>query len=159
MSHLIESNRPNNFPISVSQIAEGMNNASSALAAAGNTFEQSVALLTSTNTTLQDAAKASTALRTIAARIRRTDVELEELGETMEQSKYDKLIKSLTDLDIALVDINNEYRSTYDIMKDIADKWDGMTSMEQAALAETIAGKIECRIIQKCVHKNIFNCR
>ena len=58
----------------------------------------------------------------------------------MESSKYDKLVKSLTDLDIALVDINNEYRSTYDIMKDIADKWDGMTSMEQAALAETIAG-------------------
>lgn len=42
----------NNFPISVSQIAEGMNNASSALAAAGNTFEQSVALLTAANTTV-----------------------------------------------------------------------------------------------------------
>lgn len=42
----------NNFPISVAQIAEGMNNASSALAAAGNTFEQSVALLTAANTTI-----------------------------------------------------------------------------------------------------------
>lgn len=42
----------NNFPISVSQIAEGLNNASSALAAAGNTFEQSVALLTAANTTV-----------------------------------------------------------------------------------------------------------
>ena len=42
----------NNFPISVSQIAEGMTNASSALAAAGNTFEQSVALLTAANTTV-----------------------------------------------------------------------------------------------------------
>lgn len=42
----------NNFPISVSQIAEGLNNASSALAGAGNTFEQSVALLTAANTTV-----------------------------------------------------------------------------------------------------------
>lgn len=42
----------NNFPISVSQIAEGMTNASSALSAAGNTFEQSVALLTAANTTV-----------------------------------------------------------------------------------------------------------
>lgn len=130
----------NNFPISVSQIAEGMTNASSALAAAGNTFDQSVALLTAANTTLQDAAKSSTALRTITARLRRTDSELDELGESMESSKYDKLIKSLTDLDIALVDANNEYRSTYDIMADIAGKWDSLTSMEQAALAETIAG-------------------
>ncbi|MBQ2348237.1 MAG: phage tail tape measure protein, partial [Clostridia bacterium] len=42
----------NNFPISVSQIAEGMTNASSALAAAGNSFDQSVALLTAANTTI-----------------------------------------------------------------------------------------------------------
>lgn len=42
----------NNFPISVSQIAEGLNNASSALAGAGNTFEQSVAMLTAANTTV-----------------------------------------------------------------------------------------------------------
>lgn len=130
----------NGFPISVSQIAEGMNNASSALAAAGNTFEQSVALLTAANTTVQDAAKASTGLRTIAARIRRTDTELDELGESMTSAKYDELVKSLTQLDIALVDTNNEYRSTYDIMADIASKWDSMTSMEQSALAEAVAG-------------------
>lgn len=42
----------NNFPISVSQIAEGMNNASSALAASGNSLEQSIALLTAANTTV-----------------------------------------------------------------------------------------------------------
>ena len=47
-----ESNRMNNFPISVSEIAEGMKNASSALAAAGNSFDQSVALLTAANTTI-----------------------------------------------------------------------------------------------------------
>lgn len=130
----------NGFPISVSQIAEGMNNASSALAAAGNNFEQSVALLTAANTVVQDAAKASTGLRTIAARIRRTDTELDELGESMTSAKYDELVKSLTKLDIALVDTNNEYRSTYDIMADIASKWNSMTSMEQSALAEAVAG-------------------
>jgi len=51
MDKLVETG--NNFPISVSQIAEGMTNASSALAAAGNTFDQSVALLTAANTTLK----------------------------------------------------------------------------------------------------------
>lgn len=130
----------NGFPISVSQIAEGMNNASSALAAAGNTFEQSVALLTAANTTIQDAAKSSTALRTIAARLRKTDTELDELGESMTSSKYDDLVKSLAKLDVALVDSNNEYRATYDIMADIASKWESLTTMEQAALADAIAG-------------------
>lgn len=42
----------NNFPISVSQLAEGMNNASSALAAAGNNFDESLALLMAANTTI-----------------------------------------------------------------------------------------------------------
>ena len=70
----------NNYPISVSDIAEGMTNASSALAAAGNSYEESIALLTAANTTIQDASKSSTGLRTIAARIRDTDAELSELG-------------------------------------------------------------------------------
>lgn len=130
----------NNFPISVSQIAEGMTNASSALSAAGNTFDQSVALLVSANTTLQNAAKASTGLRTIAARLRNTTAELDELGEAMEKSKYDELVQALTDRNVSLIDINGQYRSTYDILKDIAAQWDKMNSMEQAALATAVAG-------------------
>lgn len=51
MDKLIEVG--NGFPISVEQIAEGMTNASSSLAAAGNTFEESVALLTAANTTIE----------------------------------------------------------------------------------------------------------
>ena len=42
----------NNFPISVSQIAEGVTNAGSMLATAGNSLEQTMALLTSANTTV-----------------------------------------------------------------------------------------------------------
>lgn len=130
----------NNFPISVSQIAEGMTNASSALSAAGNTFEQSVALLTAANTTIQNAAKSSTGLRTIAARIRNTKTELDELGEEMSEASYEKLVQQLTDFNVALTTANGEYRSTYDIMSDIAKQWDNMTSMEQAALATAMSG-------------------
>jgi len=43
----------NNFPISVSQVAEGMNNAGSMLHVAGNTLEQSIALLTASNVTVK----------------------------------------------------------------------------------------------------------
>ena len=130
----------NNFPISVAQIAEGMNNASSALAAAGNTFEQSVALLTAANTTIQNAAKSSTGLRTIAARIRNTKTELDDLGEEMSEASYGELVQQLTDFNVALTTANGEYRSTYDIMYDIAQQWSKMTSMEQAALATAMSG-------------------
>ena len=130
----------NNFPISVSQIAEGMNNASSALAAAGNTFDQSVALLTAANTTIQNAAKSSTGLRTIAARLRSTKTELDELGETMTDAEYGNLVAALTKYNVALTDATGEFRSTYDIVADIAAIWDDLSTMEQAALANAIAG-------------------
>ena len=130
----------NNFPISVDQIADGMTNASSTLSAAGNSFEQSVALLTAANTTIQNSSKASTGLRTIAARIRNTKTDLEDLGEAMTDSDYDKLVKSLTGMNVSLKDSNGEFRSTYDIIKDIAAQWDKMSSMEQAGIAETLSG-------------------
>ena len=131
----------NNFPISVSQIAEGMNNASSTLAAAGNSFEQSVALLTAANTTIQNASRSSTGLRTITARLRNTQADLEELGETdFTTSKYNELVQALTAYKVSLTDINGEYRSTYDIMYDLASVWGTLTSQERAALATSIAG-------------------
>lgn len=130
----------NGFPISVSEIASGMMNASSAMAAAGNSFDKSVALLAAANTTLQDANKSSTGLRTITARIRKTDSELNDLGEAMTESAYEDLVGALTKYNVSLRDANGEYRDTYDIMKDIAAVWNEMTSSEQAALAELAAG-------------------
>lgn len=72
--------------------------------------------------------------------MRNTTVDLEELGEDMTTSKYEELISALTDTGVALRDVNGEYRSTYDIMSDLAKKWDSLTSMQKAALATNIAG-------------------
>ena len=130
----------NNFPISVAEIATGMNNAGSMLASAGNSLEQTIALLTAANVTTQDISKSSTGLRTIAARIRKTTTELDELGETMSEAKYEELVNALTGYGVKLTE-NGQYRSTYDILKDIAAVWDDISSMDQAALAETLAGK------------------
>ena len=146
----------NGFPISVSEIATGMMNASSALAAAGNSFDKSVALLAAANTTLQDASKASTGLRTITARIRKTDSELNDLGEAMTESVYENLIAALSKYNVSLRDAKGEYRDTYDIMKDIAGVWDKMSSAEQAALAELAAGNRQQTVFYSII-KNFDN--
>ena len=149
----------NGAPISVSELAEGLNNASSALSAAGNSFDESVALLTSANTTIQDAAKSSTGLRTIAARIRNTKTELDALGETVTDAEYNNIVETLTNITLAdgskvkvsLKDANGELRSTYDIIKDIASVWKYMGANEQAALAETLAGTRQQNIFYSLV--------
>lgn len=130
----------NNAPISVSELAEGLNNAGSSLAAAGNSFEQSVALLTAANTTVQNISKSSTGLRTLSARLRNTKTELDDLGETMTDAEYGDLVNALTGHGVSLTDANGNFRDTYSIMKDIAAVWDDMSSMDQAALAKTLAG-------------------
>lgn len=149
----------NGAPISVSELAEGLNNASSALSAAGNSFDESVALLTSANTTIQDAAKSSTGLRTIAARIRNTKTELDALGETVTDAEYNNIVETLTNITLAdgskvkvsLKDANGELRSTYDIIKDIASVWKYMGANEQAALADTLAGTRQQNIFYSLV--------
>lgn len=130
----------NNFPISVSQIAEGINNAASALSASGNSFEESIALLTAATTVSQNASKASTGLRTISARIRNVKSELDDLGEAMTDAKYEEIVQALTDYNVRLTEANGEFRSTYDILSDIASQWNNMTNMEQSALATELAG-------------------
>ena len=136
-----KSNRLNNFPISVSQIAEGMNNAGAALSSAGNNFDQSIALLTAANATIQNVSKSSTGLRTIAARIGKVDTELEELGETMTEAHYNELVQALTGKGVSLTDpVTGQLRSTYDVLRDIAAVWDTMGLNEQSALAEALAG-------------------
>lgn len=130
----------NNAPISVSELAEGLNNAGSSLAAADNSFEQSVALLTAANTTVQNISKSSTGLRTLTARLRNTKTELDELGEAMTDAEYENIVNALTGHGVSLKDANGDLRKTYDIIKDIAAVWDDMSSMDQAALAKTLAG-------------------
>lgn len=68
----------------------------------------------------------------------------------MTKAEYDKLVQSLSNHNVKLTDANNEFRSTYDIVADIAKEWDNMSSMEQAALAETLSGKYTCQYVQKC---------
>ena len=85
------------------------------------------------------------ALRTISLRLRGTSVEiLEQMGEETEgviesTSKLQEKIKSLSGVDI--LSTSGDYRNPYEILKDIAEVYDDMEGMDQAALIELIAGK------------------
>lgn len=71
---------------------------------------------------------------------------LEELNEPvddlMEVSKVQTQILNLTHNQVDIFDKETEtFRSTYDIMKDIADVWDSLNSTSQASLTEILFGK------------------
>lgn len=77
-------------------------------------------------------------------RIRGATTELEEAGletDGMAEStaKLREEIKALSGVDI-MID-NNTFKSTYQILEELAAKWQDLTDIQQASVTELIAGK------------------
>lgn len=87
-------------------------------------------------------------------RIRSSTAELEEMGEEVDDlvksaSAYRAEIQALSGVDI-MADANT-YKSTYDILKEIADVWDRMSDIQQASLLEDLAGKRNANTIKSII--------
>ena len=140
----------NNFAISSGGIGDALQRSASSLAAANNSLDKSNALITAANTVVQDPDSVGTAFKTISMRIRGAKTELEEAGletEGMAESTAElrKEILALSGVDIMLND--NTFKSTYDIMDELAEKWHELTDIQQASITELIAGKRQGNIV------------
>lgn len=140
----------NNFAISSGGIGEALTRSASSLAAANNTLDESIALITASNSVVQDPTVVGTALKTISMRIRGAKTEMEDAGletEGMAEStaKLREEIMALSDVDIMLD--KNTFKSTYQIMEELAAKWEDLTDIQQASITELIAGKRQGNIV------------
>ena len=135
----------NNYAISTADLATSLTKSSGSLVAANGTLEEAVALTATANTIIQDADVVGTALKTVAMRLRGTDTKtmedegLDVDGVVESKSKLQGKIKSLSGVDI-LTD-TGAYKSTYQILSEIADVWEDISDIDQAALLEILAGK------------------
>ena len=135
----------NKFSVTSAGLGEGLARSASALQMAGNTFEQSAAMVGAITEVTQDPEKAGNSLKVLSLRLRGMKGELEELGEESEGveniSKMQGQILKLTNGKVNIFDGAGEFKSTYEIMRDIASVYDELSSTKQADLLETIAGK------------------
>lgn len=135
----------NNYAISTADLATSLTKSSGSLVAANGTLEEAVALTATANTIIQDADVVGTALKTVAMRLRGTSTEemeeegLDTDGVVTSKSKLQSKIKGLSGVDI-LTD-TGAYKSTYQILSEIANVWGDINDMDQAALLELLAGK------------------
>ena len=58
----------------------------------------------------------------------------------MTEGTYEELVAALSRYNVQLRDSAGEFRSTYDIIADIAKVWNELNSMEQAGLATAVSG-------------------
>lgn len=142
----------NRFAVDARDLGAGVKDAGAAFAVAGNDFNQTVALLTATDEVMQNMSKSSTALRTVAARLRNTAETLSTMGEETDFAaesitKLQYQMRQLTGVDIMLD--ADTFRSTYDILKDISLVWDEITDVQQADVLRLIGGKL-APYVHKC---------
>lgn len=146
--HIVDSLNQlgNTFATDAKSLGEGLTKSSSALNAANNSFEQSIALLTGGTEITQNASEMGNALKTISMRIRGMKGELEELGEEYENvesiSKIQTQILNLTGGHTNIFDDNGNFKSTYDILKSISEVYDNLTDPDRAELTEILFGKM-----------------
>lgn len=140
----------NNYAISSGGIGEALERSASSMAAANNTLDETIALITAANTVVQDPDSIGTAFKTISMRIRGAKTEMEEAGlETdgmaKSVSELRDEIKALSGVDIMVDD--DTFKSTYDILDELSQKWEDLTDIQQASITELIAGKRQGNIV------------
>ena len=142
----------NNFAISSAEIGSAMERSAAALKAGGNTLNESLGLITAGNVIQQQADTTANALKILSLRIRGSKAELEEMGETTDglvssSSKLREEVLALSGVDI--MENEDTYKSTAQIIKDLGAVYDSLSDVSQAALLEKIAGIVFARKMWK----------
>ncbi len=119
------------------EISEGLQQFAAVADAVGLSYEYAAsALATITATTRESANTVGTALRTLFARLQGL-----QLGETLEDGvDLNKYSKALEKVGVQVLDVNGDLRDMDDILADLGSVWETLSSAQQVALAQTVAG-------------------
>lgn len=136
----------NNFAISSEGIGEAMQRSAAALATSGNSIDESIGLITGMNAVVQNPEVVGTALKTMTMYLRAAKAEAQSAGEETEGmansvSQLRQDILTLTKNKVDIIPDGKNFKSTYEIVKEIAAIWKDMSEVDQAALLKLIAGK------------------
>ncbi|BCZ47589.1 hypothetical protein psyc5s11_36560 [Clostridium gelidum] len=124
----------NRFAITTKDLTEGLRIGGASLALANNDLAQSTALITTGTEVLRDSNMVANGLKTISMRIRGVK---DDEGELVPKMRED--LQSIANVDIK--NVNGGFKSTYEIIKSLGEKWSTFSDIQKANLSEEIAGK------------------
>lgn len=126
----------NEHAVSTNDLQTALTKSAAAMATAGNTFEETIALVEAGTAVMQgQAGTVGNGLRTIAINIANL------------ATSQDELIAANGKIQVALKGSNGELRSTYEILADVAQHWDELTTAEQNEIAVSLAGKTRYNVL------------
>lgn len=134
------NNVSNHYAISVGGLNEAIMRGGSSLSAANNNLSESIALITTANSAIQNPQKVGNSLKTISMNIRGMK---EKSGDAFPKLK--KMLDDTTNGAVKLTQVTKdgkeEFRSTYDIIKDLSGVWGKLNDMQRSMISEKFAGK------------------
>jgi len=144
-------NLNNRYAVSAAGLGEGLERSASTLAMTGTSLDKSLALLTGAGEITQNLENTGNAVKVLSLRLRNMKGALEELNEPtddlMEVSKVQTQILNLTGNQVDIFDSKTkDFRDIYDIMEDVAEVWDSLSSTNRASLTEILFGKNRANI-------------
>lgn len=136
----------NNEPASASDISEILTRSGAALHEAGNDLSQAISLGVAMNSVTQNAESTGQTLKTVSMYLRAAKTDLENMGESSDGcansvSKLRSELKQLTGVDIMKDAAGTQFKSTYDILKEISEVWGSLTDVTRANVTEMLGGK------------------
>lgn len=142
----------NSFAITSGGIGDALLNSAAALDAAGNSIDESIALITAANNVVQDPEKVGTTLKTVSMYLRAAKTEAENAGESTDGmadsvSELRKEILALTGNKVDIQIDDDTFKNTYQILKELSVVWDDMTDVSQANLLEMLGGKRNSNVV------------
>lgn len=136
----------NEFATSAKELGDGLSRSASAMATAGTDINKTLAMITGGSEITQNASEFGNFLKVSSMRIRGMKGELEELGETVDDtvdsiSKVQTQILNRTDGKVNIFDDMDNFRDYYDIMLDISKVYNDLSDPDKADLTEILFGK------------------
>lgn len=122
----------NRFSVSSGDLSKALGIVASTSSAMGNSIDQTLGVVTAITEQTRNASKSARAANTIFSRLAQVVDENSDTGT--------KLTEIYNNLGIALYDSSGQMRSTYDILADLASKWDSLDKNTQQYIAITSAG-------------------
>lgn len=137
----------NQYAVSSADLGEGLSNSASSLALAGNTIDESLAMITAMTEITQSASESGNALKVFSMRVRGYDEETESFTNNVEElsgkiADLTKTAETPGGISLFTDDTKETYKSTYQLVNEISKIWDNLSDKNQANNI--------CLYVQKC---------
>lgn len=142
----------NNFAITSTGVGDALQRSAAAMNAAGNSLDETIALIAASNTIVQNPDSVGTTLKTLSMYLRAAKTEAEEAGESTEgmansMSELRNEILKLTGNKVDIQIDENNFKSTYQILKELSAEWKNLTDISKANILEMIGGKRNANVV------------